>query len=124
MKMKGTRSFRLLMLAQGLLVAVGLLVFWSYLWAESADRVASSDVRKPAGGEALEAFWDKFDWEDLTPGEQALWQALGWNRDSWQGEASEPASEHKYWKDLTPAQRTAAGKLGYNQEYWDELLKE
>lgn len=124
MEMKGSSGLRFVVLAQVLVVAVGLLVSCSYLWAGSGDQAASSEVRRPAGGEALEAFWDKFDWEDLTPTEQALWQTLGWNRASWQGEASEPASEHKYWKELTPTQRAAAGKLGYSQKYWDELLRD
>ena len=77
-----------------------------------------SEVRQPAEGEDLEAFWDEFDWTDLTPAEQALWGLLGWDEASWQGEADEPASESKAWSELTNEQRSAAEQLGYDETYW------
>jgi hypothetical protein len=79
------------------------------------------EVRRPASGEDLEAFWDAFDWSELTPTEQELWGVLGWDEASWQGEADEPASEEMDWSELSADQQRAAEQLGYDQAYWDAV---
>ncbi|MFP4345495.1 MAG: hypothetical protein ACLFU8_12440 [Anaerolineales bacterium] len=86
-----------------------------------SPRPDASDVRVPKAAEDLEAFWDAFDWSDLTTAEQELWGVLGWNEASWQGEADEPASESKDWSALTAEEQRAAQQLGYDQAYWDSL---
>jgi hypothetical protein len=45
---------------------------------------------------------------------------LGWNADSWEGEAKQPASEDKYWKQLSAEEQAAATALGYTKATWDE----
>jgi len=66
------------------------------------------------------SLWDEAGWSELTPAEQELWQILGWDEASWEGEAAQPASEDKYWFGLSEEERAAAGKLGYTKESWDE----
>ena len=102
-----------------LLIGMGLLLGCGT--PSSPDEQDMSEVRHPVESEDLEAFWDEFDWTDLTPAEQALWGVLGWDEASWQGEADEPASESKDWSELTDEERSAAGKLGYDETYWDSL---
>jgi hypothetical protein len=103
-----------------LLIGMGLLLGCGT--ASAPDEQDASEIRRPAEGEDLEAFWDEFDWTDLTPAEQALWRLLGWDEASWQGEADEPASESKDWSELTNEERSAAEQLGYDETYWDSLL--
>ncbi len=66
------------------------------------------------------SLWDDAGWADLTPAEQALWMVLGWDEDSWEGEAKQPPSEDLYWIQLSDKERMAAEKLGYTKETWDE----
>ena len=66
-----------------------------------------------------EGFWAEFDWEKFPVEIQALWEVLGWNEASWQGEADEPASEAKPWNELTEEERAVAEKLGYDEDAWD-----
>ena len=66
------------------------------------------------------AFWEECGWADMTEAEQALWGKLGWNEDSWEGEAKQPASEDKNWNQLTGDERAAAKALGYTKATWDE----
>ncbi len=75
-----------------------------------SDTVRSNDI----------GFWEEVDWSDMTPAEQALWMKLGWDADSWAGEAKQPASEDKYWKQLSPEEQAAATALGYTKATWDE----
>jgi len=103
------RLSKILYLAAILLMGMGLL-----LGCGTPD---ASTVRQPQGD--VDAFWDQFNWTDLTAAEQSLWQTLGWDESSWQGEADEPASESKLWNELTTEQRTAAEQLGYDQQSWD-----
>jgi len=86
-----------------------------------SPRPEASDVRRPQAGDDLEAFWDAFDWSDLTAAEQELWGVLGWDEASWQGEADEPASESKDWSELNTEEQRAAEQLGYDQDYWDSV---
>ncbi len=75
-----------------------------------ADTVRSNDI----------GFWEEVDWGDMTPAEQTLWNKLGWDADSWAGEAKQPASEDKYWKQLSAEEQAAATALGYTKATWDE----
>ena len=65
-------------------------------------------------------FWEEAGWGDMTAAEQDLWKVLGWDEDSWEGEAKQPASEDKYWNQLSPEEQEAAAKLGYTKATWDE----
>ncbi len=66
------------------------------------------------------AVWEEAGWEDMTAAEQALWGKLGWDADSWEGEAKQPASEDKYWNSLNADEQAAATALGYTKANWDE----
>ncbi len=103
-----------------LLMVIGLLLGCTTQPAGPSGQQETSAVRQPQGDEDLEAFWDKFDWTDLTPAEQALWQSLGWDEARWQGRADEPASESKRWSELTTEERSAAEQLGYDEQFWNE----
>ena len=65
------------------------------------------------------ALWEEAGWEDMTAAEQALWGKLGWDADSWEGEAKQPASEDLYWKQLSADEQAAATALGYTKATWD-----
>ena len=104
---------KILLIGMGLLLGCGI--------PSAPDEQDTSEVRQPVQDEDLEAFWDEFDWTDLTPAEQALWGVLGWDEASWQGEADEPVSESKDWSELTDEERSAAEQLGYDETYWDSL---
>ena len=65
------------------------------------------------------AVWEEAGWEDMTAAEQALWGKLGWDADSWEGEAKQPASEDLYWKQLSDDEQAAATALGYTKATWD-----
>ncbi len=65
------------------------------------------------------ALWEEAGWADMTTAEQALWGKLGWNAESWEGEAKQPASEDKYWKSLSSDEQAAATALGYTKATWD-----
>jgi len=65
------------------------------------------------------AVWEEAGWEDMTAAEQALWGKLGWDADSWEGEAKQPASEDLYWKQLSADEQAAATALGYTKATWD-----
>lgn len=96
-----------------------ILILGGLLVSCCAMQTSSPEIRQPAAGEELEAFWDEFDWDELTPAEQELWGVLGWNQVSWDEEAEKPASEEKDWDELSAEEQSAAQKLGYTQEYWD-----
>jgi hypothetical protein len=97
-----------------------ILLLCAGLWGCSAGP-QDTEVRQPEAGEDLEAFWDAFDWSDLTSAEQELWGTLGWDEASWQGEADEPASESKDWSELSASEQQAAEQLGYDPAYWDAV---
>jgi len=65
------------------------------------------------------AVWEEAGWADMNEAEQALWMELGWDADSWEGEAKQPASEDKYWNQLNDAEQAAATALGYTKATWD-----
>ncbi len=65
------------------------------------------------------ALWEEAGWADMTTAEQDLWAKLGWNAESWEGEAKQPASEDKYWKQLSSEEQAAATALGYTKASWD-----
>jgi len=83
----------------------------------SKAELSDSDVRKPPGDPTK--FWDNFDWDDMTKAEQALWGVLGWDAESWAGDAKQPASEDKYWNQLNDKEKDACKGLGYNKRLWD-----
>ena len=62
------------------------------------------------------AYW----WEDLVEaGMDGYMLALGWDKETWDGDGDEPASEDSYWDDLTAEERAAAGQICYFGELWD-----
>ena len=65
------------------------------------------------------ALWEEAGGADMTTAEQDLWAKLGWNAESWEGEAKQPASEDKYWKQLSSEEQAAATALGYTKASWD-----
>jgi hypothetical protein len=70
--------------------------------------------------EDIEAFWDRFDWEELCPPEQTLWGVLGWNEANWnEDDPTVPASESKRWAELTNEEQDAATQLGYDEASWN-----
>jgi len=100
-----------------------ILLSGAVLWFGCSDLstiLDTSGVRQPVGD--VEAFWDEFQWEELYPSEQGLWEILGWDEASWRGEAEEPDPEYKAWGELTDKERTAAGQLGYDEQSWDATL--
>lgn len=111
-----------LYLSSVLMMGLGLSLGCAVPSVEAQSLQNASEVRQPQGDEDLEAFWNKFDWQDLTATEQALWQVLGWTEASWDGSAAEPASESKDWNELTDAERSAAGQLGYDEQSWNATL--
>ncbi|NJN66201.1 MAG: hypothetical protein HC884_05555 [Chloroflexaceae bacterium] len=82
-----------------------------------ADEVGDDQIREPEGDP--DAFWDSFDWAELTTAEQEAWGVLGWDEESWDEETTTPASEEADWAALTPEEQAAAESLGYDQETWD-----
>ena len=87
--------------------------------SEEETMVDQTLVRQPEGD--IEAFWDEFDWTDLTEAEQALWGQLGWDEASWQEETEAPASKGALWSELTDEERTTAEQLGYNEQLWGAI---
>lgn len=116
---------RLKLLNKGYLLTILLMGIVGLLFGCTSSAMPAqpdpSEVRQPAEGEDLEIFWDAFDWSELTPAEQELWGALGWDEASWQGDADEPASESKDWSELSEEEQRAAEQLGYDQAYWDSV---
>jgi hypothetical protein len=83
------------------------------------EGLKDTDIRQPGNDEDVDAFWDQFNWDELTTAEQDLWGILGWDEASWQGEADEPASESKAWSELSNDELDAAGQLGYDEASWN-----
>jgi hypothetical protein len=79
--------------------------------------VSDDEIREPEGD--IEAFWNSFDWADLTATEQEAWGVLGWDEVSWDEETTIPASEEADWAELSAEEQAAAESLGYDQESWD-----
>ncbi|WP_461482376.1 hypothetical protein [Porticoccus sp.] len=77
----------------------------------------NSVIRHP--GPLPEAYWNGFDWSELTGAEQSAWKRLGWDEDSWAGDTPAPDTSTTPWEELTDDQRDAAADLGYAQESWD-----
>lgn len=65
--------------------------------------------------------WDYVGWEDMSPAEQAAWEALGWSAELWNSDAAgaAPPTDAKEWGALTASERGAAQSLGFNQTNWD-----
>jgi hypothetical protein len=82
-----------------------------------SETSSDAQIRAPQGD--IEAFWDSFDWAELTMAEQEAWGVLGWDETSWDEETSIPASEDATWDELTTEEQAAAEALGYTQETWD-----
>jgi len=75
-----------------------------------------TEVRKPKGD--IDSFWDKFEWDELSPSEQTLFAILGWDQKTWDGDDDVPSSD-KEWEELSTRQQAALISLGYDEEYWD-----
>lgn len=95
-----------------MIVLMGVTLLFGCATTEKLDSntVRSNDI----------AFWEEVGWAEMTEAEQALWMKLGWNEDSWEGEAKQPASEDKYWNQLSSEEQAAATALGYTKTSWDE----
>jgi hypothetical protein len=76
----------------------------------------TTDIRKPKGD--IDDFWDEFDWDELSMGEQKAFVALGWDQEKWDDDGDIPAAD-KDWDELTPKQQAALKALGYDETYWD-----
>lgn len=74
-------------------------------------------VRTPEG--EVEEYWSQYGWADLYYGEKQLFGYLGWNANSWAGDAVAPETRYRTWEQLSPVQKGAATQLGYNAENWD-----
>ena len=114
MEMTTSKSPRLIGAAAILLCVAALL---SGCGDSSTSPDTPEGVRQPGGD--VNDFWDQFGWSDLSSDERALWEALGWDEASWQGETAAPASEEKEWSELTDAERAAAERLGYDEAQWN-----
>jgi len=101
-----------------LLVGAALSLALAPPVAAATEQVAP-EIRQPAEGGDLEAFWNGLAWSDLTPAERDLWKVLGWDEASWEGEGAEPPSESKAWSELSDEERRAAERLGYDAKPWD-----
>ena len=64
-------------------------------------------------------WWNQFRWDMLPEDVQNLWQGLGWEADSWEGETEPPKSSGKKFSELNAAEREAARALGYDETGWD-----
>ncbi|MFC1882403.1 hypothetical protein ACFL2S_13030 [Thermodesulfobacteriota bacterium] len=116
MRTKSKLSF--LIYLSTMLLLVSLLLFGcDSTPSATQSSPATANVRQPKGNP--EAFWNKFNWSDLTPAEQDLWGKLGWGKDSWAGKAPPPLTENMDWSELTSKERKAAEQLGYSRFYWD-----
>lgn len=85
--------------------------------ATGAAKVKSG-VRKPTGD--VNAFWEDFSWDELSPEEKKLWQVLGWNGRIWGSETESPVSEETSWAKLSEAERAALTSLGYDKKSWNK----
>ena len=105
--MKKLSPVTLIGMALTLLLACALMAGCAATQGGGAAEAELSDstVRVPPGDPT--EFWDEFGWADMTKAEQALWGVLGWDEDSWEGEAKAPASEDKYWNQLSPEEQDA-----------------
>ena len=117
--MKISKQLTWVSLALALLLVFSMVTGCATSQGGKSVEVALTDdtVRVPPGDPTK--FWDEFGWADMTKAEQALWAVLGWNEDSWEGEAKQPASEDKYWNQLSQDEKDACTKLGYNKSLWD-----
>jgi hypothetical protein len=62
----------------------------------------------------------QYSWDDLTfYGLDFHFTALGWSRNSWEGNADPPPSHGKYWDLLNDVQRENANALCYYSNNWD-----
>lgn len=51
--------------------------------ATATPNASTDEIRQPAIGEDLIAFWNSKTWDDLTAMEQSLWGELGWDKTMW-----------------------------------------
>ena len=58
-------------------------------------------------------------WAKMSSTVRTLWETLGWDKTSWDGEAPAPASEGTAWSNLSLEQRGAAVKLGCQPTNWN-----
>lgn len=62
-------------------------------------------------------FWAELQLYELVD----YYETLGWTQESWEGNATAPASEEKDWSELTTDEQAAAEELCFFQENWDEV---
>jgi hypothetical protein len=89
---------------------------------EEAAEAAEDEIREVEG--EIEAFWNGFDWDELTTAEQEAWSTLGWDAESWDEEVNIPDTAEATWEELTEEEQEAAESLGYDQESWDATAPE
>ena len=63
-------------------------------------------------------YWYQWDWEELPDSAKEHWNALGWDKDNWEG--APPESGGISWEKLTEKERDAAKALGYDKQSWNE----
>lgn len=64
--------------------------------------------------------YDDYTWADLaTEGVQQYFITLGWNENSWIGDADPPESDDKFFNDLSSVEMTAAEEICYNELLWN-----
>ena len=56
-------------------------------------------------------------WDDMSPGVQRSWSALGWDCSNWEHGHSD--TESLDWKDLSSGQQDAARAVGFTDVTWD-----
>jgi len=116
--MKNSKQFTWISLALALLFVFSMVTGCATGQGGKGDMPLTDDTVRVAPGDPTK-FWDEFGWADMTKAEQAAWGALGWDADSWEGEAKAPASEDKYWNQLSQEEKDACKKLGYSKRLWD-----
>ena len=61
-----------------------------------------------------------YDWAELQLYDLVgYYETLGWSQESWEGNATAPASEEKDWSQLTAVEQAAADEVCYFQDNWD-----
>ncbi len=60
-------------------------------------------------------FWDDFDWDELLPMEQRLWEILGWDAESWDEQKPAPETDNLDFDELSEQEMIAAMALGFRK---------
>lgn len=121
-----------------LLEALGVLGYtedsWNSPGTADIEAIAFFDlsaVQKAAAAKLgfTESDWDcdqnhfgGYTWPGLEKyGLATHWEALGYNREIWEGLADPPATSNLTWAELDETQQDAAEELCYSEETWDTV---